>query len=82
MDRLNRRMHRIVKLDATDTASPSAKILAARSRQARPLSLKDMRRDVRVGRASRRLEPSPRPSIPTILRTSPKCDWEVPANDA
>jgi hypothetical protein len=30
-------------------------------------------------RAEPGLEPSPRPSIPTILRTSPKCDWVVPA---
>jgi hypothetical protein len=32
---------------SASSASPSAKILAARSRQAQPLSLQDMRRDAR-----------------------------------
>jgi hypothetical protein len=47
MWRIYRRIWQVAAAASAASASPSAKILAARSRQARPLSLKDMRRDVR-----------------------------------
>jgi hypothetical protein len=47
MWRIYRRIWQVAAAASAASASPSAKILAARSRQARPLSLKDMHRDVR-----------------------------------
>jgi hypothetical protein len=47
MWRTYRRIWLVAAAASAASGSPSAKILAARSRQARPLSLKDIRRDMR-----------------------------------
>jgi hypothetical protein len=58
MWRIYRRIWQVAA--AASATSPSAKILAARSRQARPLSLKDMRRDVSWKSVAPSLALSPR----------------------